>query len=120
MFASFLRRWEPFSFQKLHDTLNIDMHLLATYIYLGVLLLLVNTGDGPDPDANYAILNRGKRHDYFTSCLPWPQKGPSVALPLGTSADVKWRSAPGNTPTMRYTAGGIAPAGALSALAGGG
>ena len=49
----------------------------------------VNTGDGPDPDANYAILYRGKRHDYFTSRLPWPQKGPSVALPLGTSADVK-------------------------------
>ena len=81
---------------------------------------LVNTGDGPDPDANYVILNRGKRHDYFTSCLPWPQKGPSVVLPLGSSADVKWRNAPGNTPTMRYTAGGIAPAGALSALAGGG
>ena len=51
----------------------------------------VNTGDGPDSDANYAILFRGKRHDYCTSCLPWPQKGPSVALPLGTSADVKWR-----------------------------
>ena len=68
----------------------------------------------------YSILNRGKRHDYFTSCLPWPQKGPSVALPLGTSADVKWKNAPGNTPTMRYTGGGIAPAGTLSALAGGG
>ena len=47
---------------------------------------LVNTDDGPDPGANYAILNRGKRHDYFTSCLPWPQKGPSVVLPLGSSA----------------------------------
>ena len=41
-------------------------------------------------------------------------------MPLGSSADVKWKNAPGNTPTMRYTAGGIAPAGALSALAGGG
>ena len=28
--------------------------------------LLVNTGDGPDSSLNYAILNRGKRHDYFT------------------------------------------------------
>ena len=50
---------------------------------------LVNTNDGPDPTANYAILNRGKHHDYFTSCLPWPQKGPSVSLPLGSSALVK-------------------------------
>lgn len=31
---------------------------------------------------------RGKRYDYFTSCLPWPQKGPGVELPLGTSAPV--------------------------------
>ena len=43
----------------------------------------------PDFDFNYAIQNRGKRHDYFTSCLPWPQKGPSVNLPLGSSAPVK-------------------------------
>ena len=32
---------------------------------------------------------RGKRYDYFTSCLPWPQKGPGVELPLGTSAIVR-------------------------------
>ena len=40
-----------------------------------------------DP-ANYVIKRRGKRHDYFTSALPWPQKGPAVDIPLTGDAPI--------------------------------
>jgi len=52
--------------------------------------VVVDTGDGPDTVTNYTLLRRGKRKDYFTSALPWPQKGTSVTLPLGTSAPVSF------------------------------
>ena len=49
---------------------------------------VISKGDGPDPDNSASIATRGKRHDYFTSCLPWPQKGDSVDIPIGTTAPV--------------------------------
>jgi len=50
--------------------------------------LTVPKGDGPDLPASYVLQRRGKRHDYFTSSLPWPQKGPGVDIPLGTTAPI--------------------------------
>ena len=67
---------------------------------------VVSTASGTDTTTNQQVLNRGKRHDYFTSALPWPQKGADVTLPLGTSAPIAWDGVTGTTPTntQRVTA----------------
>ena len=53
-------------------------------------------GDGPDnwgtaPAGPNQLRRRGKRHDYFTSCLPWPQKGSAgaIGIPLDGLAPIQ-------------------------------
>ncbi len=73
-----------------------------------------NTGDGPDTYTDYTMLRRGKRKDYFTGALPWPQKGASVSLPLGTTAPIYSNNTPPNLKNV--TSGGTAAMGYSGSL----
>ena len=72
---------EWFRDQNLQDSVNVPLD------------------NGPDTNSDVGFgnspLKRGKRHDYFTSCLPWPQKGDAVEVPIGTSAPLYSTSTPG-------------------------
>lgn len=45
-------------------------------------------GDATQDATTAQCFYRGKRHDYFTSALPWPQKGPGVEISLAGNADL--------------------------------
>lgn len=72
------------------------------------------TSDGPDPSTDFVLLRRGKRKDYFTAALPWPQKGDPVTMPLGLSAPVLLEQNPTVPQVMVNVTGAGSAAGALS------
>lgn len=75
---------EWFRDENLQNPIN-----LSSYAEISTASGLDDVGLG---DAGFTgwhkLLRRGKRHDYFTSALPWPQKGPGVELPLTGNAPI--------------------------------
>lgn len=87
--------------------------------------ITVDLGDGPDTITNYVLRQRGKRHDYFTSCLPFAQKFTAQSVPLTGTAPVKGiaidqTAAYASTPTTVRDYTGSVPSGSNWSSAGGG
>lgn len=66
----------------------------------------VPTDDGPDDwSLLYSLKKRYKKLDYFSSALPWPQRGPALVIPMAGSAPVVTNS---NIPTFTGITSGTA------------
>lgn len=105
----------PFAaYAKIWDEYYRDQNLQAE--------VFQSTGDGNDTGLYYALLAEAQplrcawEHDYFTSCLPFAQKGDAVQIPLTQTSEVDvtlstgetqpmiWRNANGNAISANGTA----------------
>ncbi|AXH71944.1 MAG: major capsid protein [Microviridae sp.] len=71
------------AYQKTYNEIYRDENLVTTGIWSGELIDGDNTAE---PYLN-VLRKRAWEHDYFTSCLPFAQKGDAVSIPIGSIQD---------------------------------
>lgn len=87
------------AYQLVWNSYFRDENLIATIVQEGDYILV--DGDNTANAELFKLRVRAWEHDYFTSCLPWAQKGDPVAIPLGAFGDVPVKV----QPTSEYGAG---------------
>lgn len=93
----------PFAaYQCIYNEYYRDQNLISPIDYK----LLDGNNSGAYTNKWSILRKRAWEHDYFTSCLPWAQKGAQVDIPIGTisgDAEVKYNNAATNQTTLTGT-----------------
>ena len=109
-YALIMNEW--FRDQNLQDPLVVPLDdSTVTGVNTGTFVTDVAKGGKPYIASKY--------HDYFTSCLPAPQKGPDVLIPVAQAANLPVKAlptayTPSVTPTVVYSGSQSSPYGGMS------
>ena len=92
----------PFSaYQKIYNDYYRDENLIAP----DEVELIEGTQTALDTVKLASLRKRAWQHDYFTSALPWTQKGPEATIPLGGQAPITYVGGTGPTQLREFATG---------------
>lgn len=109
----------PFAvYQKIYEEYYRDQNMIATVASSDPTAPMLSDGDNTawhnGIGGGGSIKQRAWEHDYFTSALPWTQKGDVVSLPLGSGTVMFNPLAAVADPTWKELDGTLADAGVVN------